>query len=479
MKKLEWNLNRKQCILLGINGMLLVAFLIVTVMAHKEITPLYSQQAAERWAFKGESYAQVSAFFSPDRNVQTDEVKGMRNSLLQKLSEDSYYDREASGRVLIDAYSGECEAQIRKDGNTLSVTAVGVGNDFFQFHPIPLLSGGYISGEDLNHDRVILDENLAWAMFGSNDIVGMQLWMGDNVYVVAGVTAVDEDSLYKTAYGTGNRIYMTYETLKAQQEGLKVTCYEAVMPNPISNYAFYALKSACGQEEAEDAEALKDAEKNPLNFDSCEVIENSNRFESIKLLENLAGSKYKSMKTNSIGYPFWENIARVIVDRQICLLIIRYMLLLFPVICMVVWLYRLWKSRTFTVGGLIVAAFDGIQEKQAQHAQKKREKQEVSEKAGDEDLSEQDVDVYEGENAEDLRIADETAQFFQSEDWNDALEEEDDRIEEAEDFEEEADMEEAEDFDEEETDLEKAEDLSEEEAESELSAVTPQELFRS
>ena len=73
-------------------------------------------------------------------------------------------------------------------------------------------------------------------------------------YVVAGVVAVDEDELYKTAYGTGNRMYMMYETLKEQHEELKVTCYEAVMPNPISNYAFYALKSACGQNEMEETQ---------------------------------------------------------------------------------------------------------------------------------------------------------------------------------------------------------------------------------
>lgn len=415
MKKLKWNLNRKQCILLVVNGIFLMAFLLVTVVAHRETAPLYSQQAASRWTNKDETYAQVSAFFSPDRNVQSDEVKGMRNSLLQKLSNDSYYDRDASGRVLIDAYSGECKAEVRKDSNTLSVTVVGVGNDFFLFHPMPLLSGGYISGEDLNHDRVILDENLAWALFGSNDIVGMQLWIGDRIYVVAGVVAVDEDSLYKTAYGTDNRMYVTYDTIKEQQEELKITCYEAVMPNPISNYAFYALKSACGQEEMEDSEALRDAEKNPLNFDSCEVIENSNRFQSMKLFENFAGSRYQSMRTNSVGYPFWENIARVIVDKQIRLLIIRCMLLLFPVICLVACLYRLWNRRTWTVGSLIRSAYEQFREKQIAKEERKREQMAQLEESEEESVSETD---------EDFGIEDEMEQFFQSEDWQDAPEDE-------------------------------------------------------
>ena len=408
MKKLKLNINRKQGILLGINVLFLLAFLVLTAVANYQIEKLYSQQAAKRWENKGESFTQVSAFFSPGRNVQMEEVKGIRNSLMQKLSEDSLFDKDSSGRVLVDAYSGECEAQIRKDSNTLTVTAVGVGNDFFQFHPIPLLSGGYISGEDLNHDRVVLDENLAWAMFGSNDIVGMQIWMNNNVYVVAGVVAVDEDELYKTAYGTGNRMYMMYETLKEQHEELKVTCYEAVMPNPISNYAFYALKSACGQNEMEETEELKDAEKNPLNFDSCEVIENGNRFEKLVLLEKLAEVKYRSMRTNSIGYPYWENIARVMADQQMRLLIIRYILLCFPIVSLLVWLYKLWKRRTWTVRGLLNLLFDRIRERQVEKEEEKKRLAELTEEI---EQSEEQLD--DGEE-----------QFFQSEDWENATEDE-------------------------------------------------------
>lgn len=419
MKKLHLELSRKQWILLGINAALLLSCLVLMLVAKHGTSGLYSQQAAKRWVDKGESYAQVSAFFSPDRNVQADEVKGIRNSLMQKLSEDSLLEKNASGRPLIDAYSGECEAQIRKDGNTLSVTATGVGNDFFLFHPMRLLSGSYISGEDLNHDRVILDENLAWALFGSNDIVGMQIWMGDQIFVVSGVVAVEEDTLYKTAYGTGNRIYMDYDLLKAQKDTLKITCYEAVMPNPISNYAFYALKSACGQNEMEDTEALKNAEKNPLNFDSCEVIENSNRFEGMVLLGKLAGSKYQSMRTNSIGYPYWENIARFVEQQQIRLLIIRYVLIVFPIISLIVWIYTFWKRRTWTVRSLLEQLFERIREKQAKKAEEKR----LLAKSSENCIEEGSMEVEEELSDE---LEEENEEFFQSEDWDVTSEETED-----------------------------------------------------
>jgi hypothetical protein len=324
------------------------------------------------------------------------------------------------------------------------VTAVGVGNDFFQIHPIPLLSGGYISGEDLNQDRVVLDENLAWALFGSNDIVGMQVWIGDSIYVVAGVVAVDENNLYKTAYGTGNRMYVSYETLKAQQSDLEITCYEAVMPNSISNYAYYALRSACGLDETEDGDSLKDAEENPLNFDSCEVIENSNRFDNLVLLQGISKVKYKSMRTNSVEYPFWENIARVVEDSQLRLLIIRYVLLIFPILCLIVLLYRLWKKRTWTLKGLVLMLFDRINDYQAQRAEDKRQLALLEEGSSGE-MSEKAKEMHDGMDLEDNEEAawgtqeeemesadgmdleedeESVEELFQSEDWNEDFQEE-------------------------------------------------------
>lgn len=375
MKHLKLNINPKQLVLLVINIILVTAFILLGVYAEKSGSKLYSQQEAKRWESKKKSYAQVSAFASPNRNLQREDIALIRSSLMEKLSDDSLNESKGNARVWIDAYSGECAAAVRKDTNTLSVTAVGVGGDFFQFHPIPLLSGSYISSGDLNQDRIVVDENFAWAMFGSNDIVGMQIWMGDNIYTIAGVVEVNEDSLYRIAYGESNRIYMSYDMLKKQQEELKITCYEAVLPNPISNYAYYALRKACGLEE-EEGDTIKKTE-NPLNFDTVEVVENSNRFQWLKRITSLKNRKYRVMRTSSVGYPFWENLARVEENRQENILIVRILLLICPCICLILWLYGLWNRRTWTVKGICVNAIDRIRERQAEKAEEKqREKEE-------------------------------------------------------------------------------------------------------
>lgn len=362
MKIRKINLNGKQVLLLLINGILLMAFIVLSVFAKNTVKGIYSQQEADRWEDGENPYAQVSAFVSPERGMQKEGLSLIRSSIMETLSKDSYNETKGNGRVWIDAYSGECKADIRKDMNTLNVTAVGVGGDFFQFHPIPLLSGSYISDEDLNNDRIIVDENFAWAMFGSNDIVGMQVWMGNSIFVIAGVVAVEEDTLYQTAYGSSNRVYMSYDQLKKQQENLNITCYEAVLPNPISNYAYYALRSAFGMEEESEEQIKQD--KNPLNFDQVEIIENSNRYEVMPLLTKAKNLKLRSMRTNSIGYPYWENIARVVEEKQIILLIGRILLLIFPCICLILWLYGLWSHKTWTAKSIFLGIIERIREKQ-------------------------------------------------------------------------------------------------------------------
>ena len=363
MKNMVRNWNPKQIVFLTVNSILVIAFILVSICAKNGVRNLYSQQEAQRWENEENSYAQVSAFIAPEKGMGSSDVSNIRSSLMETLSRDSLNETSGNGRVWIDAYSGECKAEVRKDNNTLSVTAMGVGGDFFQFHPMRLLSGSYISDEDLNQDRIVIDEGLAWAMFGSNNVVGMQVWMGNSIYVVAGVVAVEKDSLHKMAYGKGNRIYMSYDQLKQQQENLRVTCYEAVLPNPITNYAYNALSSACGLSEEEE-EALQQ-EENPLNFDQIEVVENSNRYETWTMLTNMKHLKLRSMRTNSVSYPYWENVARVNEEEQMVLLVIRIILLIVPFVSLVVLFYHLWTHKSWTVKGIVLWMIEKICEKRA------------------------------------------------------------------------------------------------------------------
>lgn len=408
MKKIEISWNKKQIILIIVNIALLLAYVILTVVSQKQTEGLYSQQEAARWENGKMSYAQVSAFISPGRQTGAEELASVRSAIATKLTKDSYSESKTGGRVWIDGYSGEVQAAIRKDTNTLNVTAVGVGGNFFQFHPMELLSGSYISDDDLNQDRVVVDENLAWALYGSNDIVGMQLWMNNTIYTVAGVVKVPEDGLEKIAYGNSNRIYMPYDQLKMQQDSLSITCYEVVLPNPISNYAYYAVRSAFGFSEEEEEQL--DQQENPLTFDNVEILENTNRFELVPMLTKLKQWRLRSMRTSSVGYPYWENIARSVEDEEIILLIFRILVLICPVVCLMGVLWHLWRHRKWTLKGLMGKGMNRIREKRelvagteaAEEAEQKSEEKTDSEEYIDitPDDSEESKEEVHGEEPE-------------------------------------------------------------------------------
>ena len=397
-------------LILAVDIVLLVIYAIVTFAAHNMAASLYSQQEAARWenddivkvtekqsssednkngkkklaglvGQKKMPYAQVSAFISPGRGVDTDALNGVRSSLQSTLAKDSYGESRTGGRVWIDAYSCEKKIELRKDRNTLSVTAVGVGGEFFQFHPMTLLSGSYISDSDLNHDRIVVDENFAWAMFGSNDIVGMQVWYGDKIYFVSGVVRPPQDNISQMAYGNGNRVYMYYNELKGQEEALPVTCYEAVYPNPISNYALNALKTAFDLADENDEQLNK--KENPLSFDDVEVIENTKRYETMELITRLKQWRLRNMRASSVGYPFWENVARVQDETQMILLILRGILLVCPIISFIWLIYGLWEMKTWTIKGLILEEIEKERERRVWKAYEKRMAAEEEQTEGD------------------------------------------------------------------------------------------------
>lgn len=318
LRKIKLHKSRKGNILLAVGLLLSLAGAVLFALSESGTQVLKDQQAAARWEGKDMKYAQVSAFFSPTKDMQPVNMADIQTGILSKLSADGYLGEGRGADMLLRAYNGEASVSIRKDTSTLQVTAMGVGGDFFMLHPMELLAGNYFAEDDLNRDRIVLDENVAWNLFGSNDIAGMNIWINNNVYDVAGVVAAPEDEAESNAYGNYGRIYLPYESLKIHQEKLVICCYEAVIPDPISNYGYNTLLSACGMSQEEQSEEKKN---NPLSFGDCEIIENTGRFSAWNLFSLLRNRKYRTMQTTSIVYPYWENLARMTEDKKMNALI--------------------------------------------------------------------------------------------------------------------------------------------------------------
>ncbi len=383
MKKLIHSLSVRQ-IVLGISSVLsfLVCLLLLWI-ASLRVGGLEDQRMAERWSEEG-GVAQVSCFFSQGASVNTDTIESFRHSIDPKLQEASIEQDSpnASARLWADAYSASGKVTVSSDKSTLSADAIGVGGDFFLFHPLKLLDGAYFSESDMNSDYCILDEVGAWQLFGSNDVAGMTVFIGNHPHIVAGVVRQEKGRIPEAAGLDKTIVYVSYDTLQKYGSSYGINHYEVVMPNPVRKFAYNFVMENIGVDE-------KDRE----------VVENSTRFGFSRRFEVLAAFGTRSMNRKAIIYPYWENIARGYEDVVAILALFAALFLAYPAAVLVIFLIIRWKHKTWTVGSVYLAVKDKgerqlekIRAGRREKKEKKRAKKERAKKYKDRFDEEEEYD---------------------------------------------------------------------------------------
>ena len=182
-------------------------------------------------------------------------------------------------------------SDIRKES---TFDAIGVGGDFFRFHPLQLDNGCYFDDDNIMSDYVILDEEAAWALFGSMDVSGMKVHMGAKDLYVAGVYKRGQSDVENLAYGnTDPKVFVNYSTMAENNKDVAITVYELLSPNPIPHAAYRILTDI-----------------KIFDTDTYKILENSNRFSYAHYFDLLKEKKAREMRTDDIGFPYWENVAR-------------------------------------------------------------------------------------------------------------------------------------------------------------------------
>ena len=295
---------------------------------------LVSMTAADRFRGGTETrFAQIGCFLPVGQGKSEEDIFKFRQTLDSKLVEQSLEAPE-NGSLYLDAYCGM--AAVTAAGNTgasASVGAVGVGGDFFHFHPLALRSGSYIQGGNLMDDLVVLDEETAWKLFGGTDLTGMTMTINGEPFVVSGVIAREEDFATRKAYSGDSGIFLSYSALSRLQADTAISCYELVMPDPISGFA-------------------KNLVKENFPVGTGDIVENSSRYTLGHLWEVIRDFGSRSMRTNGVMYPYWENAARLTEDYAALLLVLAGLFAFYPAcfalvqfIRLVIRTYRLAKAR--------------------------------------------------------------------------------------------------------------------------------------
>ena len=247
-------------------------------------------KAAENWAGKsGERFAYISCFMPETARTDQQSVYSFKSTMEQKLIENSM-EAEEDRTLWTYAYCGNAALNVTTDKGSATVEALGVGGDFFFFHPMLLRSGNYIAESDLMHDGVVIDRELAWKLFGAIEVNGMELEIAGRKFYVAGVVERDSDFASKEAYGADIGLYMAYDVFNEITDK-EINCYELVFPNPVTNFALNLVKENFG------------------NKETTVFVDEGSRYGVSNLWSVVKDYGKRSMRTDGVIFPYWENAA--------------------------------------------------------------------------------------------------------------------------------------------------------------------------
>ncbi|MCD8131870.1 MAG: ABC transporter permease [Lachnospiraceae bacterium] len=326
---------------------------------------LLHERTAYEWDSEGGS-AHISVYLTEAEKLslldsledQEYMILDLYYSLESELTENAITlseDAADNARLIVYGYEAEGSVSIESDRTTITVKAYGVGGDFFQFHPLKLKYGSYFSGSDLMQDGILLDEEAAWQLFGSSDVVGKYVYIRDIPHLVVGVYERDRGYFYDAAGNDECTVYLSAQSLFDYGTYNGLQSIELLLPNPVSGYALNLVTEQ-------------------LSGRDVAIVENENRFEWLNLVDIWKQAGTRSMGLTGIVFPYWENVARGYEDVLAGILLIQALLLAFVLVVAVVFLWRAWLHRKWRTRDLVSGLGDWWYEKGAQRQKKKNEK---------------------------------------------------------------------------------------------------------
>lgn len=315
--KLKW--NRRTAFWL-VNAVLALLCAICLVWESQVAGTLSTLDAARTWRGENEMrFVQLACYLPREGLLSENEILSFRSTMSAKIQEASLEGSDER-TLYTDAYYGESTISVSTDrARANEVHAFGVSGDFFRFHPLTLRSGNYLSDSDLMKDRVLLDENLAWTLFGGMDLVGMSVTIGEKEYYVAGVVQMEEDKYSSLANdASGGTIFLSYSALEEIEYGsLGIAGYELVSPNPITGFG-------------------KGLVEENLSLGKGVLLDNSSRYSVSNLLSVAKDYGKRSMGRSGIIFPYWENALRMTEDLAALALVLAFLFGTLPVVSVLV-----------------------------------------------------------------------------------------------------------------------------------------------
>ena len=401
--------NKKRIITFVVVIALLVADAILGAVMNGIVSGLPEFLLAQRWS-EDQQMAQISIYATEDQHIVEDDLRRFEYMLEKKLAASGVTDPDGDSLVnpnapkIIDTLgidemngSGEEDVSVVPERTGIqklfsvsacalglvtvtfenrtmeNVNAIGVIGDFFLFHPMNFVSGGPFSPNDMMKDGIVIDEEMAWQLFGSTDIIGQMVTIEGVPHYVEGVVKRDTGRIKKNAGMDKSYVYMSYDSLsrygqilsgiteseEIAEDGTKalkggINCIEVVCPNPVKGLAAMASKESL---------AIPD--------EYVTVIDNTDRFSFFSLLSVVRSYGTRSMWNKAIYYPYWENMARGYEDVLATLLMLRILCVLAVVVLVVISIINAYRNKTWTIRSVIKTLADKKYDLEAEYKLKK------------------------------------------------------------------------------------------------------------
>lgn len=333
----------------------IIVALVCLCLLHETNKRENESNAAIHWQSGKQKFSYISVYMSPEENWKESDRDTLINNLQMSFQENSIINKDNNDsnnkEIIKDCFSCEGIMEFTNGKNTATAKVTATGGDFFFFHQPVWLSGFAYSYNDIMKDRAVIDKELAWQLFGGENVTGMPFKINGNTYYVAGVTDTSQLKEEKKTYGEINRAWLPYSAFckefqeqngtsgetgnttgaEEKTDKIPITCYETVLPNPVHDWAVNIIQENL------------DTEKRKMV-----VIENSKRTDFFYVMNNLKNFLYKTSGTQPIAYPYWENAAKVRdIKRElytgIFLIAVIYPVLLY--IKIITWVYKAADSK--------------------------------------------------------------------------------------------------------------------------------------
>lgn len=273
--------------------------------------------AYKSWDDK-EGYAQMAVYLPLGTMPDKTSYDGMMYQMQEALKNESIEPDNQKSRMILGAYSGYGSVTMQTELGSVTVDTIGVGGDFFYFHPVDLLDGSYLAKDYLMQDYVLLDKETAWKLFGATNVTGMTVMIGNIPFLVAGVYEPTDICLSEEAGLDESIVFMFYDSLKNYGTVSGIQWLDFILPNPVKGFGEKIL-----------------TENGVVSLDDAVVIENSTRFHVIPLYKLIPDYLERIMSKSGIVYPYWENMARGYENILVACLLVNTVCLICGVVLIV------------------------------------------------------------------------------------------------------------------------------------------------